>query len=115
MPVAGLLGELEPHRLRRLLLHHGGAGRCLSSVRDILHAELDQIATAQLAVDGEIEQCEVSGTIGTLQSDPESSQSTSALRKSPVWRRGIHARRYAAYSNAMQSIVLPVCRVNLFR
>ena len=43
-----------------LLLHDDRAGSNPSALYHIVDAEPDQIAPAQLAVDGEIKQCEIS-------------------------------------------------------
>jgi hypothetical protein len=66
-----LFRQLELHWPPCLLLYDSCSGRCLSSVRDILHPKSDEIAAAQLTVDGEIEQSQVSWTVGQLQTDPD--------------------------------------------
>jgi len=57
--LAGLVGQLELHRLLGLVLEDDGAVRDGAAVRDIADAQRDQVAAAQLAVDGEVEECEV--------------------------------------------------------
>ena len=61
--VPRLLGDFELHRSLSLLLHNNRAGRDMSTVDHIVDAESNQIATAQFAVDGEIEQCEFAGSM----------------------------------------------------
>ena len=58
--VARLLRELKLDRPLRLLLHHDGAGSDVTALHDIVDAEADQIAPPKLAVDGKVEQCELS-------------------------------------------------------
>ena len=43
----------------RLLLHDGGACADPLAVRDVAHPQFDQIAGPELAVDRQIEQCEI--------------------------------------------------------
>jgi len=38
----------------------------LAALGDILHSQLHQIAAAQFAVDGQVEQGQVTGTVGQL-------------------------------------------------
>jgi len=40
-------------------------------VRDVAHAQGDQVAAAQLAVDGEVEEGEVAQPLRQLQADPD--------------------------------------------
>ena len=56
-----LLGDLELDRALSLLLHDNRPRRNPSALHDIVDAKPDQIAPAQLAVDGEVEQCEFAG------------------------------------------------------
>jgi hypothetical protein len=46
-----LLRQLELHRALRLLLHHYRPLHNLTALRDVAHAQFDQIAAAHLAVD----------------------------------------------------------------
>src|SRR5258708_40165836 len=55
----GLFGDLESHRLPSLLLAHRRALNGVSVRGNVLDLEGDDIATAQLAVDGQIEHCQV--------------------------------------------------------
>ena len=54
--LARLLAQLEPHGTGGLLLDHSGAGENMVAVRDIAHPQGHQIASAQLAVDGQVAQ-----------------------------------------------------------
>jgi len=51
----GLFGELKPHRPASFLLTHRCAINSVSMRGNVLDFESDDIATAQLAVDGQIE------------------------------------------------------------
>jgi hypothetical protein len=53
--VSGLLGDFELHRSLSLLLHDNRAGRNMRTLDHIVDAESNQIATAQLAVDRQVE------------------------------------------------------------
>jgi hypothetical protein len=55
------------HRSLSFLLHNNGACRDPLAVRDIKNANFHQIASAQLAIDHEIEQRKIAGTISNLQ------------------------------------------------
>lgn len=68
----GLLGDLELDRMARLLLHHGRAGAHRTVQRDIADLEADEVAAAELAVDGEIEHRQVAGRIRQLKADADS-------------------------------------------
>ena len=50
--LAGLLGDFELHRMLGLLLHDDRAGANSIAMRNVANAQLDQIASAQLAIDG---------------------------------------------------------------
>ena len=65
--VARLLGDLKLDRPLRFLLHDDRAGRAPATLDHIVNAESNQIATAQLAVDGEVEQGDLAGIAGHLQ------------------------------------------------
>src|SRR5438067_12203842 len=56
--VPRLLGDLKLHRLLGLLLHDNRAGGDVTALDHIMDAKPDQIAPAQLAVDGEVKQRE---------------------------------------------------------
>jgi pimeloyl-ACP methyl ester carboxylesterase len=56
--VSRLLGDFELHRALRLLLHDDRAERYMTTLDHIVDSESNQIATAQLAVNGEVEQRE---------------------------------------------------------
>jgi hypothetical protein len=49
-----LFSDFELHWPLRLLLHDNGAGRNVTALDYIVDAKSNQIATAQLAVDGEV-------------------------------------------------------------
>jgi hypothetical protein len=57
--LARLFCQLEPDRLTRFLLPHSGTFDCISIWRNVLDFESDDITAAQLAVDCEIEHCEI--------------------------------------------------------
>src|SRR4030095_11397550 len=69
--VPRLLSDLKLDRPLGLLLHHNRARGDSISVDHIADAEANQIAAAQLAVNCEIEQCELSGSPGHLQSNSD--------------------------------------------
>jgi hypothetical protein len=56
------LGQLELHRATCLLLPDCSPVCRIATRRNVIDLERDDIATAQLAVDGEIEQSEVANT-----------------------------------------------------
>ena len=64
--VPRLLRDLKLHWSLRLLLHDHRARRDMSALDHITNTKGDQIAAAQLAVDGEIEQCEFTGSMTKL-------------------------------------------------
>ena len=53
--VPRLLGQFKLNRPLGLLLHDDRTAGYLTAPDDVVHAEPDQIASAQLAVDGKIE------------------------------------------------------------
>ena len=57
--LAGRLAQLELDRPSGLLLHRGGVMADLPAPDDVADPELHQVAAAQLAVDGQVEQCAV--------------------------------------------------------
>src|SRR3954453_9843231 len=61
------LGNLELHRSLSFLLHNNGACRDPLAVRNITNANFHEIASAQLAIDREIEQRKITGTVSNLQ------------------------------------------------
>jgi hypothetical protein len=63
---ASRASNLKLHRSMGLLLHDRRTHANLSSYADILNAETDQIASAQFAVDGEVEHRQVSRVCGEL-------------------------------------------------
>jgi hypothetical protein len=78
--LAGLFGQLEADRMSGLLLSYGGTVERVSIRpiaqearlrRDIVDANRDQVAAAQLAVDCEIEQREIARTVLELQLGPD--------------------------------------------
>jgi hypothetical protein len=50
-----------------LALHNHRAGQNLIAVGDVANSKIDEIAAAQLAVDGEIEHRQISNMMGVLQ------------------------------------------------
>src|SRR5262245_55032381 len=65
------LGQLEPHRATRFLLPDRSPVSRISTRRNVIDLERDDIATAELAVDGEIEQSEVTETTFDLELCPD--------------------------------------------
>src|ERR1700681_547997 len=61
--VPRLLGDLKLRRSLRLLLHDNRAWGDMNALDHITNAKGDQIASAQFAVDGEVEQCELTGSM----------------------------------------------------
>jgi hypothetical protein len=68
--VPRLLRDLKLHRSPGLLLHNNRPGGDVTALDHIMNAKADQIAPAQLAVDGEVEQREFPGPMIQLQSNP---------------------------------------------
>jgi hypothetical protein len=66
-----LLGDFKLYRSLSLLLHDGSPRRQALTVRDVPYPDLHEIAGSQLAVDGKVEQSELTGTLGELQSDAD--------------------------------------------
>jgi hypothetical protein len=58
-----LVGQFKLHRLPGLLLHDGCSGNGFPAMRDIVYPEFDDVAATKLAVDRQIEQGKVSGTL----------------------------------------------------
>src|ERR1051326_18814 len=67
---SGLLGDLELHRSARFLLNDRRAGADATANTDIVNPQPHEITTSELAVDREIEQREVAGSV--LQLEPNS-------------------------------------------
>src|SRR6266496_948333 len=65
--VPRLFGDLELHRPLGLLLHDNRAWGDMTALEHIADVKPHQVAPAQLAVDGEIEQCEFPGSMIQLQ------------------------------------------------
>ena len=57
---AGCFGEYELDRALSLLLHHDGARSYPITVRHVAHLNLHQVASAQLAINGQVEQRKIS-------------------------------------------------------
>ena len=66
-----LLGDLELHWSLCFLLHDNRAAGDVTALDHIVDAQRDQITPAQFAVDGEIEQGEISGAMIQLQSNSD--------------------------------------------
>jgi hypothetical protein len=54
-----LLGQLEANRSTRLLLTDAGSVKRVTIGRDITDAQRNEIAASQLAVDREVEECQI--------------------------------------------------------
>ena len=65
------LGDLELHRSRGLLLHADCPRGDAVAVADVADLCADEIASAQLAVDAKIEQCEISRSANQLEPDAD--------------------------------------------
>ena len=53
------LGDLELHWSVSLLLHHDCAGRDPAPLNDVSNLKRYQVASPKLAVDGEVEECQL--------------------------------------------------------
>jgi len=58
--------DLELHRTFRLLLHDDSARRDLIAVGNIQDAKLHKIASAELRINGQVEQSQVPGAVPQL-------------------------------------------------
>jgi hypothetical protein len=65
--VARLLSDLEPHETLGLLLQNCGASSNAISMTDIAHAQIQQVARAQFAVNRQIEKREFAGSSAQLE------------------------------------------------
>jgi hypothetical protein len=70
--VPRLLGDFKLDRPLGFLLHDDRPRSDSTALDHIVDAESNQIAAAQLAVDGEVEQCEFTGSLRQLQANPNS-------------------------------------------
>jgi len=61
-----VLGELKSNRSARLFLAHRCAVDCVAIWGNIIDTDGDKIAAAQLAIDGKIEQCQITGPLFDL-------------------------------------------------
>src|SRR5580700_5485770 len=68
---SGLFGDLKLDRPTRFLLDHGGAVRHSATSAHIVDAQPHEIATPQLAIDGQIEKREVAFTSLKLEPDAD--------------------------------------------
>ena len=59
--LSSLLAQLEAHRLFGLLLGDARSGKQVAAVSDVEHSELHEIAGSELAIDGQVEKCELAG------------------------------------------------------
>src|SRR5450631_563944 len=66
-----LFGDLKRHVPLRLLLHDDRAGGDMTVLDHVVDAKSHQIAPTQLAVDGEVEQCEFPDSMIQRQSNPD--------------------------------------------
>ncbi len=69
--LASPLGDLEPNRFSRLALDDRCALLDMAGRVDVCDHELHQVAAAKLAVDGEIEESEVSDLVRNLETDTD--------------------------------------------
>jgi hypothetical protein len=94
--VPRLLDDLKLHRPLGLLLHNNRAGGNMTALDHIVDAEPDQIASAQLAIDGEIEQCKFPRSMIHLQPNsdsPDVFQLQRRLLAACLCSKGSHAQR----------------------
>src|SRR5665213_2156083 len=63
--------NFELNRPLRLLLQHDCAGRHRLAMTHIAYSQLHQVTPPKLAVDGKVEQCELSSTAGELQANSD--------------------------------------------
>jgi len=63
--------ELKLNGPASLLLNHGGSCADMASADEVADAKLDQIATAQLTVDGKVEQCSVPEAPLSVEPEPD--------------------------------------------
>jgi len=68
-----LFGDLELHRPLGLLLHDNRAGGDMTALDHVVDTKSNQIAPAQLAINGEVEESEFPGSMIQLQSNPDGS------------------------------------------
>ena len=71
--VPRLFGDLELHRPLGLLLHDNRAGGDMTALDHVVDTKSNQIAPAQLAINGEVEESEFPGSMIQLQSNPDGS------------------------------------------
>jgi len=69
--LAGLLRDFELHGSMRLLLHDNGATGHAGPVRDIPDAQPHEITGPELAVDREVKQRNLPGSLRELQADTD--------------------------------------------
>ena len=65
----GPCGNFELDGLLRLLLHHAGSRCHMASMAEIVDAQSDQVAPTQFAVDGQVEECQVSDPAENFQAN----------------------------------------------
>jgi hypothetical protein len=70
----GLLGQFEPHRTSSLLLPDCCSVERIAIGSHVIDADSHHVATAQLAIDGEIEQCEIAGASPEVEPRPDRPQ-----------------------------------------
>lgn len=66
---AGLLGQFELHRAARLLLEHRRSRADAAAEKHVIDPERDDVAAAQLAVDGKVEQGKIAEAPGNLEAN----------------------------------------------
>ena len=67
---AGLLHDLELNRTAGFVLDNRRSVSHVAACRDVVDPKADEVAAAQLAVDGEVEQREIALAVLNLKSDP---------------------------------------------
>lgn len=66
---ARLLGNFKLHGPLGFLLHYDGSRNYSTTLRDVADTDTKQIAAAKLAIDCQIEQSQIAGTLLQLQPD----------------------------------------------
>ena len=66
-----LFGQLKPNGMARFALHDARPGQDMVALGDILHAQANQVASAQLAVDGRVKEGQIAQPLAQLQRNPD--------------------------------------------
>jgi hypothetical protein len=69
--ISCLLCNLEADGLLRLVLHHQGAGDGMATMRHVADLQSDKVTASELAVDGEVEHCQLADAMFKVEPNPE--------------------------------------------